>query len=84
MEYDCHVFKVASISNEKSSISIEISSILIKNLDFNQNTRYFESELSKYFFLHLEFEILDISSETPSISKMVWSSGLFVDFMHVL
>ena len=53
-----HIFKIPSISNEKPSISIEI--LGISNQKF-RNTR----------FSHLEFEILGISSEIPSISNKV-------------
>ena len=35
-------------------------------------------------FSHLEFEILGISSEIPSVSKKVWNSRFVVDFMYVL
>ena len=53
-----------------------------KTLNFDRNTRYFESEILKYF-LHLEFEMLGISNEIPSISKKVSNPGFFVDFMYV-
>ena len=43
-----HIFEIPGISNEKSCISIETPSILIKTLDFDRNTRYFESEISEY------------------------------------
>ena len=52
MKYDCHIFSICffeipSISNEKPSISIEILGILIENLDFDRNSRYFEPEILK-------------------------------------
>ena len=40
-----------------------------KTLNFDRNTRYFESEILRYYILHLEFEMLGISGEVPSISK---------------
>ena len=41
-----------------------------KTLNFNQNTKYFESEIFQITsFLHLAFEILGISREIPSILK---------------
>ena len=42
-----HIFEIPSILNEKPSISIEIV-FRSKTLDFDRNTRYFESEISKY------------------------------------
>ena len=42
-----HIFEIPSILNEKPSISIEIV-FRSKTLDFDGNTRYFESEISKY------------------------------------
>ena len=50
-----HIFEIPSISNEKAGISIEIPSISIEILGFS----------------HLEFEILGILCEIPSISKKV-------------
>ena len=41
----------------------------LETLDFDRNTRYFESEIPA--FSHLEFEILGISSKIHSISKKV-------------
>ena len=35
-------------------------------------------------FLHIEFEILGISSEIPSISKEFWNPGFQDDSMYVL
>ena len=58
MEYDCYnLYEISSISNEKPSISIKIPSISIKTLDFDGNTRYFESEILKYLvFYNLNLE----------------------------
>ena len=42
-----HLFEIPSILNEKPSISIEIV-FRSKTLDFDGNTRYFESEILKY------------------------------------
>ena len=42
-----HIFEIPSILNEKPSISIEIV-FRSKTLDFDGNTRYFESEILKY------------------------------------
>ena len=42
-----HIFEIPSIVNEKPSILIEIV-FRSKTLDFDRNTRYFESEISKY------------------------------------
>ena len=56
MEYDCHIFEKPSVSNEKPSISIEISSIWIRNFEI-------------LGFSHLEFDIVSVSIEIPSISK---------------
>ena len=42
-----HIFEIPSILNEKPSISIKIV-FRSKTLDFDRNTRYFESEISKY------------------------------------
>ena len=39
-------FRIPSISNKKPSISIKIPSI--STLDFDGNTRYFDSEILKY------------------------------------
>ena len=43
-----HIFAIPSTSNEKLGISIKISSILIENLRFDRNTKYFDSEILKY------------------------------------
>ena len=59
-----------SISNEKTSVSIEIPSISIRNLEFR--SKYYVFRITNFEILgfpHLEFEILRISSEIPSISK---------------
>ena len=59
-----------SISNEKTSISIEIPSISIRNLEFR--SKYYVFQITNFEILgfsHPEFEILRISSEIPSISK---------------
>ena len=47
-----HIFEIPSISNEKLSISIEILVFRSKTLNFDRNTRYFESEMSKYQVFH--------------------------------
>ena len=65
-----HIFEIPSISNEKPSISIKIPSISIKNLGFRSKYQVFRIRNFEILgFSHLEFEILDISSEIPSISK---------------
>ena len=52
-----HIFEISSISNEKSSISIEILKVFrIRNFEI-------------LGFSHFEFEILRTSSEIPCISK---------------
>ena len=74
MEFDCCIFHLKYLAFQ------------LKTLDFDQNTRYFESEILKYIFSfsHLEFEIFDILSEIPSISKKVQDPGVLVDYMYVL
>ena len=65
-----HIFEITTISNEKPSISIEIPSISIKNLGFRSKYQVFRIRNFEILgFSHLEFEILGISSEIPSISK---------------
>ena len=65
-----HIFEIISISNEKPSISIEIPSILLENLGFRSKYLVFRFRNFEILdFWHLEFEILGISSEIPSISK---------------
>ena len=52
-----------------------ISSISIENLRFQMKKPLFQIinfEILDY--LHIEFEMLDIFSEIPSISKKVWNS----------
>ena len=56
MEYDCHIFlKCVVFQTKKPNILIEIPSISIINQIIG--------------FSHLDFEILGISNEIPSISK---------------
>ena len=43
-----HILDIPSISNEKPGISIEIPIFRSKTLDFDQNTTYFRSKISKY------------------------------------
>ena len=68
-----HIFEITRISNEKPSISDEIPNILIENLGFRSNyyTIFRIINFEILGFPHLEFVILGISSETPSISKKV-------------
>ena len=76
MEYDCHIFEIPSIS-------IEISSILIKNLGFRSKYQvlFRIRDFETLGFSHFEFEFL---SEIPSILKKVWNAVFLVDFMYVL
>ena len=67
-----HIFGLPSISSEKPSISIEMPSISIENLGFRSKYWVFRFRNFEILgFSHLEFEILGISSEIPSISKKV-------------
>ena len=67
-----HIFEISSISNEKPSISREMASISTKNLGFQSKCEVFRIRNFEILgFSHLEFEILGISSEIPSISKKV-------------
>ena len=60
-----HIFEIASISNEKPSISIEIPSISIKNLEFR----------SKYQALRIRnFEIVGFSPlELEILGMYIWN-----------
>ena len=43
-----HIFEVPSISNENLVFQSKYPVFLSKTLDFDQNTRYFESEILQY------------------------------------
>ena len=65
-----HISETPSISNVKPSLSIKIPSTLIENLGFRSKYLVFRIKNFEILgFSHLEFEILGISSEIPSISK---------------
>ena len=77
MEYNCHTNWRPSISNEKLSISNEKLSISIANLGFWSKSPVFQIKIFEILgFSHVEFEILGIFSEIPSISKKMWNRGL--------
>ena len=73
-----HIFETGSILNEKPSISTENPGFRSKYYVFR--IKYFEI----LDFSHLQFEILGISCEIPSISKKMWNPGLLVDSMCLL
>ena len=75
MEYDCHIFLKYLVFRMKSSFSIEISSTPIENLGFPLKYQVFPiRNLEILGFSGLKFEILGeiltISSEIPSTSKL--------------
>ena len=66
---------MSTISNKKPTISIEIPSISIKNLGSRSKCYIFRIlNFELLGFSHLEFGILGISSEIPSISKLETST----------
>ena len=67
MEYDYHIFSKYLVFQMKNLVFQ--SKYLVfrsKALDIDRNTRYFEN-FEILSFSHLEFEILVISNEIPSI-----------------
>ena len=72
MEYDCHIFSKYLVFQMKNVV------FQSKYLALRSKIRNFE----KLGFSHLEYEILSISSEIPSISKKVWNPGTL--YMYTL
>ena len=90
MKYDCHIFsifsicffEIPSISNEKPSISIEILGILIENLDFDRNSRYFEPEILKdqvFHTLNLKYQVFRAKYQVFQIQGV--KNLVFQDFL---
>ena len=68
MEYGCHIFlKVFQLKKPN---------VYIKNLGFRSKTKVFQKIFLKILdVFHIEFEILGIPSEIPSILKKLLNSG---------
>ena len=83
MKYDCHIFSKYRVFQMKSIVFQ--SKYLVfrsKTLDFGRNTRYFESEISKYqVFQNLNLKCLKFGRNTWYFKKGVKSrvfSGFYV------
>ena len=61
MQFNCHILPNCLVFQLKNLV-FQSKYLALKNLDFDQNNSYLESEMLKYIlgFSHLKFEILDI------------------------